>query len=150
MTTVFKSQEIQLAFGDSKCAPSNNTKLQDVAGIDDARALQFVGELKVPWVLVWNEILTAMVLGLLNQTLHANGVQFRSASKVHYDQYLLMKALWTITLPEQFDAAALGLTRHLDRARERLANSPSWATYLDSFKRTFKEGMFSVVKWARY
>ncbi|RFU35299.1 hypothetical protein B7463_g1042, partial [Scytalidium lignicola] len=50
MTAVFKSQEIGLSFGDFKCTANNYTKIPDAVGIDEQGALQFVGEIKVPWV----------------------------------------------------------------------------------------------------
>jgi len=50
MTAIFKSQGMQLSFGDFKCASEDYENTPDAAGVDNAGALIFVGELKVPWV----------------------------------------------------------------------------------------------------
>lgn len=50
MTAICNSQGMRFSFCDFMCANINYNKTPDVAGMDDAGALIFVGELKVPWV----------------------------------------------------------------------------------------------------
>jgi hypothetical protein len=49
MTSIFKSQGMDLSFCDFKCALGDYSKTPDVAIIDNTGRLKLLGELKVPW-----------------------------------------------------------------------------------------------------
>ena len=85
---------------------------------------------------------------LTGQTVHGRGLA--SASQMGYEQFLLLRVLWKITLPKKLGMERLlrflGLSGDIKLAEAKLRTFTSWQEYFNSFSDSkILEGTFALV-----